>query len=265
MPPNREPLTNPPPPLCPPCPQPSGSSPSPPCRTSSSGSSPSSSSPEEAEEKDEKETEANTEHDIASGAAAAAGGSTDTLDDCSYWLMCALFSTSNKPQTLSELLAFLRDAGHDFPLSDIDTVLGGLAFESTGMGEHARYHAGDSSYEQFTERFASVVVDWYTNTTDTVVKQTDIGYLLSANAHFGKMCHFCHAGVKSMIKHTKNESYFVILAADTDMVDGTPVHLRSMDANDTLMCTRCHGFIDDPEPDAQDTGRRRTRQSQRHR
>ena len=135
-----------------------------------------------------------------------------------------------------------------------DDVLGGLAFESTGMGEHARYHAGDSSYKQFTEHFASLVVDWYKETTSTLVKQTDIGYLNRNNAHFGKMCCFCYAGVKSMIRITKDESYFVILPAGADMVGNERVQLRP-NAEDTLMCTRCHGLIDNPEPETQDRGR----------
>ena len=98
------------------------------------------------------------------------------------------------------------------------------------------------------------MVDWYKETTSTLVKQTDIGYLNRNNAHFGKMCCFCYAGVKSMIRITKDESYFVILPAGADMVGNERVQLRP-NAEDTLMCTRCHGLIDNPEPGTQDRGR----------
>lgn len=135
-----------------------------------------------------------------------------------------------------------------------DDVLGGLAFESTGMGEHARYHASESSYEQITKDFASRMNDWYMNTTSTLVKQTDVGYLNRNFAHFDIMCCFCYAKVKSMTKITKDESYFVILPAGADMVDSERVQLRP-NAEDTLMCTRCHGLIDNPEPGTQDRGR----------
>ena len=105
------------------------------------------------------------------------------------------------------------------------------------------------------------MVDWYKETTDTLVKQTDIGYLNRNNAHFGKMCCFCYAGVKSMIRITKDESYFVILPAGADMVGSERVKLRPNE-EDTLLCTRCHGFIDNPEPGTQHRGRA-TRSSRR--
>ena len=107
---------------------------------------------------------------------------------------------------------------------------------------------------RITSKIASLVVDWYKETTSTLVKQTDIGYLNRNNAHFDNMCCFCYAKVKSMIRITKDESYFVILPAGADMVDSERVQLRP-NAEDTLMCTRCHGLIDNPEPGTQHRGR----------